>query len=185
MPDHDPYDVVPDGFCEAWGEDTIPAALEAAERAGSTTPSETRVRCPECFTVKISPKPGHNAMPHKRDTAYKCDNSHHFDDPWPPACDVNFEWVEPADLEAEPELGSARYRRAIRRALELSKPWSDTDGRTLRETADYIPFSRAWVNTRRQEWRDGQHRDLVPAPLPATPDATTTTATAATDGGPE
>lgn len=193
--DHDPHDIIPDGFCEAYGEETIPAAIEAAERAPSTTDIETRKRCPVCFTTRLRPKPnGYTDSPNKIEAKYKCNNAHHFDDPWPPAAEIDFEWLDTDELdersrfewadtdEHTPERGSERYRTTIRRAIELSKPWSETEGRSLRETAAYIPFSRAWVNSRRQEWRDGQHRDLVSAPR-ATPTATADTGALATDGG--
>ena len=172
MPDHDPHDIVPDGFCESWGAETIPEALRAAELSDGTTPTETKDRCPKCFTTRIYRKDPSDKQTHKKQTAYKCHFRHHFDEPWPPACEVGFDWLEPEDTKTDdPDRGTGRWRELVRRAIVVSKPWTDTEGRTLRETAEFLPYSRAWVNARRQEWRDGQYRDLVAAPLPETADA--------------
>lgn len=88
----DPYDIVPDYFCEAWGEDTIPAALEAAERAKSTTPREEMARCPECGTPNIGTKDDHRETDNKIDTEYRCRRTGcraHFDEPDPPPAEAD------------------------------------------------------------------------------------------------
>ena len=207
--EHDPHDIVPDGFCEAYGADTIPEAIEIAEQAPSSTPDEERYRCPECGSQRIKTKRQIQDMEHRVDTDYKCTNClAHFDERAPPLSEleiytdieaqieaahetardlathlnrsmhdrlramIRFEWCTDDRLETDdPDPGTDRWRQLVRLTIVTSKPWTDTEGRTLRETAEYLPFSRAWVNSRRQEWRDGQHRDLVAAPLPETADA--------------
>ena len=216
--EHDPHDIVPDGFCEAYGADTIPEALEIAEQASSTTPDEERYRCPECGSFRITTKQRTQDMEHAVDTEHKCTMCKaHFDKPAPPLSEleiyteaeslletahetardvatfvnrtvddrlramIRFEWCDDDRLETDdPSPGTDRWRQLVRLTIVTSKPWTDTEGRTLRETAEYLPFSRAWVNSRRQEWRDGQHRDLVTAPLPETADADTADTEAST-----
>lgn len=85
----DPYGIVPDSFTDDWGEDTIPAALEAAERAKSTTPREEMKRCPECGSVRIHNRPG-KSQPHKRPYAYNCTGCwSFFDEPDPPPAEAD------------------------------------------------------------------------------------------------
>ena len=99
----DPYGVVPDGFCEAWGEESIPAALEAAERASGTTDRSEKPRCPACrVSTRIRKKQGKLEMPHQIDAGYKCQNpdcTAHFDDPAPPfeECPIEAAWIWLAD----------------------------------------------------------------------------------------
>jgi DNA-directed RNA polymerase subunit RPC12/RpoP len=54
---HDPYNIVPEGFCDAWNADTIPQALANAESAPSTTDPREQQRCPHCLTVRLTPLP--------------------------------------------------------------------------------------------------------------------------------
>ena len=99
----DPYGVVPDGFCEAWGEESIPAALEAAERASGTTDRSEKPRCPACrVSTRIRKKSDKLEMPHQIDVGYKCGNpdcTAHFDDPAPPfeECPIETAWIWLAD----------------------------------------------------------------------------------------
>jgi DNA-directed RNA polymerase subunit RPC12/RpoP len=75
----DPYDILPDDFLDVWDAETIPEALEAAERAKSTTPREEMKQCPECSSVKLRHKPGRSGLP-SRPERYKCRRCKtHFD----------------------------------------------------------------------------------------------------------
>ena len=84
----DRYGIVPEGFCAAYGESTIRAALRAAERAPTTTPAGELRRCPNCGSVRVHGKPGHREIPNKRSEAHKCnDCGEHFDETAPSADD--------------------------------------------------------------------------------------------------
>jgi hypothetical protein len=41
-------------------------------------------------------------------------------------------------------------------AIQLHKPWDGSGGMTLREAAKYTDFSRTWVSSRVQEWKEGE-----------------------------
>lgn len=56
-------------------------------------------------------------------------------------------------------------QQAIRYAIRLYEPWGDGNDTTQKEVADVIEdYSRGWVSERIREWKDGEHRDLVPEP---------------------
>ena len=94
-PENDPFGVVPDGFCDAWGADTIPEALAIAEGAPGTTPNDEKPRCnePGCWTTRISPKTASRDIPNQIDTKYRCYNGHHLDDPRPPIAECPREYA--------------------------------------------------------------------------------------------
>jgi len=78
---HDPHGIVPDGFLDAYNAETIPEALDKAERAPSTTNPHTQPRCPDCGSIKCIPKPGHREIPDKLDTNFSCGEcGSHFDE---------------------------------------------------------------------------------------------------------
>ena len=82
--EYDPYDVVPESFCDDWGKETIPAALEAAERAKSSTDPADRPRCPECGSYQVLAKVEDFDVGQKNRTRFKCEHSgcwSHFDEP--------------------------------------------------------------------------------------------------------
>ena len=82
--DHDPYDVVPEGFCDAYDAETIPEALRKAEQAASRTPEDEMRRCPEGGSVRIRIKVGAVEQAHERPESYKCTHcGAHFDTPAP------------------------------------------------------------------------------------------------------
>lgn len=90
--ENDPYGIISDGFCEAYGADTIPEALETARRVAGTTPDEEKERCPNCASVRLRAKPGTSNMPHKRNTNMKCTGWRpHFDEPCPPLAECPVE----------------------------------------------------------------------------------------------
>lgn len=63
----------------------------------------------------------------------------------------------------DPEL--IRRREAIRYAIRLYEPWDDDNNRTYTEVAKVVDgYKKSWVGDRIKEWRDGEHRDLVPDP---------------------
>jgi predicted RNA-binding Zn-ribbon protein involved in translation (DUF1610 family) len=79
--DHDPYGIVPEGFCAAWGADSIPEALRRAEQAPSTTVASDRGYCPDCGSVRIAEKPSDNTAQRRRED-YECHHcGAHFDQP--------------------------------------------------------------------------------------------------------
>lgn len=85
---HDPHDLVPDNFVQAWNRQTdatvttIPEALAVAERAPSSTPHGEFRRCPECQSVKVRHKCGSREIPNERDGEFKCEEcGEHFSNP--------------------------------------------------------------------------------------------------------
>ena len=84
--DHDPYGIVPDGFCAAWNATNIPDALAAAEDAPSSTPRGELRRCPHCQSVKVRQKKANYQIEHMRPENYRCEEcGEHFDDPAQPS----------------------------------------------------------------------------------------------------
>ena len=84
--DHDPFDIVPDGFCEAWNATNIPDALAAAEEAPSSTPRGELRRCPHCQSVKVRMKKANYELEHMKPESYRCEEcGEHFDDPQRPS----------------------------------------------------------------------------------------------------
>lgn len=52
-------------------------------------------------------------------------------------------------------------------AIRLYKPWDDDSENSYKDVAkaiDHDERSRAWVGNRVREWKDGEHRELVPDP---------------------
>lgn len=91
----DPHDIIPDGFLERYDTDDPAEALAAAERAKSTTDTDTRPRCPICGTTRIHAKARKQDMTHRIETDYKCYSGHHFDEPAPSVEDApDFEPVD-------------------------------------------------------------------------------------------
>jgi len=69
------------------------------------------------------------------------------------------------DTEDELEPDEIKKRDAIKFAIRLYEPWDEDTEKTYREVAKVIDeFSHAWVGDRVREWRNGEHRDLVPDP---------------------
>jgi len=102
--DHDPYDIVPDGFCENWNATNIPDALANAEEAPSSTPRGELRRCPHCQSVKVRMKKANYELEHMRPENYRCEEcGEHFDDPQRPSDDrvagVQATLTEVADVE--------------------------------------------------------------------------------------
>lgn len=83
IPDDAPLrEIAPDDFVARSSASTLRAALIEAERATSGD-GNALPRCPECLSVRIRRKDQRLAMPHRIETAFKCVNGHHFDDPAP------------------------------------------------------------------------------------------------------
>ena len=77
-------DIIPDGFVDAYGGDTIEEALERAERAKSTTPKSERRLCPSCTSVQVRYKPQRKDFPNARPETYCCKKCRdHFNNPIP------------------------------------------------------------------------------------------------------
>ena len=83
IPDDAPLrEIAPDDFVARSSASTLRDALIEAERATSRD-GDALPRCPECLSVRIRRKDQRLAMPHRIETAFKCVNGHHFDDPAP------------------------------------------------------------------------------------------------------
>ena len=134
----DPYDVVPDGFCEAYGEDTIPAALTAAERADSTTDPDTRERCPACGSVRYKTKVFAQDIGNRRDTNHKCTNClTHFDDPAPPLCELDI-YTDTDDLLEEGHRKATRLKSTMEYNPTQTFDWLDSTD--LEDASDRDPI---------------------------------------------
>jgi energy-coupling factor transporter ATP-binding protein EcfA2 len=64
-----------------------------------------------------------------------------------------------AQQEADPD--DARRQEAIKAVIRGVRPWDDEGGMTYREAAKLTDYSRGWVSDRMQEWKDGEHRELI------------------------
>ena len=65
--------------------------------------------------------------------------------------------------QLEPE--EVQRQEAIRYAIRLYEPWDDQNDTTYHDVADVIEgYKKSWVANRIREWRNGEHRDLVPDP---------------------
>lgn len=69
--------------------------------------------------------------------------------------------------EEEEELSEEEIERRelTKVAIRLYEPWDDDTVRSYEEVADAIhDRGESWVGNRVREWRNGEHRDLVPDP---------------------
>lgn len=72
---------------------------------------------------------------------------------------------EQEDEEEDLEPEQVQRREAIRYAIRLYQPWDDDNNRTYKEVASVIEgYQKSWVGDRVKEWRNGEHRELVPDP---------------------
>jgi len=83
-----------------------------------------------------------------------------------------FEWLTPDELTdpaerstLDPPLADADRETAVEAALRLREPWRDGETLSYTEIARFLPYADSWVGHRVREWRDGEHRDLVPDPI--------------------
>ena len=81
-----------------------------------------------------------------------------------------FEWIDSDELpdaaargRLTPSLDVDR-KTAVRYALLLRAPWRDDEPLSYPEIAAALPYEDSWVGHRVREWRDGEHRELVPDP---------------------
>jgi len=179
---HDPHDIIPEEFREEFGDsETVADALRRAEGRPSTTPDSERERCPFCGSLSVeqrSPR-SHQLQPDL--SAWKCRAEgcrRGFDSPADettiPMTDERanpFEWIgddeqhDPDDRTAlDPPLVGIDRETALEVALRLREPWRDAEAPSYTEIARYLPYADSWVGHRVREWRDGEHRDLVPDP---------------------
>ena len=175
----DPHGVIPETFRERYGDlETVADALRRAEARPSSTADDERSCCPECYSVAITPKSESVYSQPLRKGDWECNECHtHFDEP----LDMNpnattFDWIESDELadpdeqgELEGPLTDLGREQAVRYAILLRAPWDDADTLSYSEIATALPFGRSWVGERNREWRDGEHRELVPDP-PAEPE---------------
>ena len=179
-PENDPFGVVPDGFCDAWGADTIPEGLERAERAPSSTPEEEHRRCPVCGSVRVRKKIKRRDVPNARPEPFKCTSCYqHFEKPITPndpetmhgksTTDdrVPFDWVGSADLkdpaERAPLMSQLDDDTLTAIAIRAYRPWTGP-GPSYRQIAAMLPYSRQWVGERVRAWEAGEYRELVADP---------------------
>ena len=201
----DPHGLIPEEFREEYGDcETVADALRKVECAPSTTPADDRPRCPECGSSQVSVKPSTiGDHPERRDGRFRCAKQGcrvHFDQPADesaiPMTDDRtnpFDWIDDDDQHdadertaLDPPLAGIDRETAVEVAVRLREPWRDAEGPSYTEIARYLPFADSWVGHRVREWRDGEHRELVPDPSvdtdPITVDDSGATAVA-TDGG--
>jgi hypothetical protein len=182
---NDPHDLVPQAFKNTFPEhDTVRDALRHAERLKSSTPPEDRAgTCPECDSISISPIGTGQREGSAND--WKCNEcEHRFTDPNEP--DMNrynhtahyrFQFLDEDDLvdpdrrtALDPPFADVARDTAVAIAILLRRPWREEgERRSYGEIARYLPYEDSWVGHRVREWRDGEHRELVPDP-PAEPE---------------
>jgi len=69
------------------------------------------------------------------------------------------------EAEEQPDPEEIKRRELIKFAIRLYKPWDDSATRSYEEVADGIAEkSDTWVGNRVREWKNGEHRQLVPDP---------------------
>lgn len=65
--------------------------------------------------------------------------------------------------QTDPE--EVQRREAIRYAIRLYEPWDEDNDTTYKDVSKVIEgYKKSWVGDRIAEWREGEHRDLVPDP---------------------
>lgn len=61
--------------------------------------------------------------------------------------------------------GEIQRREAIKYAIRLYEPWDPDKDTSYREVSRVLDgYSSSWVSNRVQEWRNGEHHELVPDP---------------------
>ena len=96
--------------------------------------------------------------PHYQYISKKKDNLIHERDVW----DAD-ELGESDDAETiDPD--EARRQEKIKTAIRLYQPWDDSRTHSYKAVADVLGTSDTWVGNRVREWKNGEHRDLVPNP---------------------
>lgn len=69
------------------------------------------------------------------------------------------------DVEEDLEPAQVRRREAVKYAIRLYEPWNDENDLTYKDVAKVVEgYKKSWVGDRVGEWRDGEHRELVPDP---------------------
>jgi hypothetical protein len=201
---NDPYDIIPESFREEYSDcDTVADALHRAGARRSTTCDDERERCPFCGSLSVEQRSARSHRLKADLSAWKCRAEgcrRGFDQPADentiPMTDERadaFDWIDTDELADRDGRGDGplfatldeETRTAL--AIVLYRPWTDA-GPSLRELGELFPNSRYWVGERNREWRDGDHRELVPDPTaadvePITVDASSDATAVATDGG--
>lgn len=95
--------------------------------------------------------------PHYRYISNKKDNLIHEQDVW-----------DADELTPDSESGEtidpdeARREEDIKIAIRLYQPWDNSQTHSYEDVANAVDASASWVGNRVREWKDGEHRDLVP-----------------------
>jgi hypothetical protein len=175
----DPYDLVPESFQNEFpNADSVRDALTHAGRLPSSTPDGARARCTDCGSSSITP---HNTGPGADARAdWKCTECGTWlDEPEQPDMtnyqtrkSTRFRWNREEDIllpksrsPLDPPFADAERETAVALAILLRRPWREEDARrSYTKVARYLSYKDSWVGHRVREWRDGEHRDLVPDP---------------------
>lgn len=73
--------------------------------------------------------------------------------------------LEDGDAEDGLDADEARKQAQIETAIRAVQPWADGDaGMDYRDASGLVDYAKTWVGDRVRDWRDGEYRDLVPAP---------------------
>ncbi|MFB6120972.1 MAG: ATP-binding protein [Halobacteriaceae archaeon] len=67
-----------------------------------------------------------------------------------------WEWERPTGDDGTPDPETAAWNVAVWTVVRCKR-----DGLSDRDTAAYVPFGKSWVNSRWEEWQDGEHREAV------------------------
>jgi len=96
------------------------------------------------------------------------------------------ELADPDERGENPVFATLDEETRTALAIVLYRPWTD-GGPSYRDMAPLFPHSHYWVGKRVREWKDGEHRELVPDPTaepdPITVDESSDATAVATDGG--
>ena len=69
------------------------------------------------------------------------------------------------DTKEDIDPNNVQRREAVRYSIRLYEPWNDDNDTTYTDVARVIEgYKKSWVGDRVKEWRDGEHRELVPDP---------------------
>lgn len=171
-------------------QERLPSSTPEAARArcpdcGSTSitphntapdggPAPADWKCTECKTWFDDPeKPTMNDYDTKKSTRFRWNREEDILLPENRsalgAAPDDFEWVAQDDLKDPDERGMNALFAGLDRetllavTIVLREPWRDS-GPSYPEIAELLPYADSWVGHRVREWRDGEHRDLVPDP---------------------
>ena len=181
------------GECGATFGAALPSLADARRRADHALDDDDAV-CPACGSSDRYPVPETVADIDAKYVCLSCGERHDEPDTdtdtetMTDETETRFRWIDDEQLHDDtdrgltPVLRGVADRDLIEIVVRVREPWTADATPSYRDLAEIVPYSRTWVGDRVREWRDGEHRELVPGPWP-TVDAGATARTAATDGG--